>query len=393
MIERRALIRKLEELAEKNAIVLGYIYPHFPIELVLAHGIIPTLIRPDPDIQGAFENSLQTFACGYVRNLFSQRVRNRLTFLNGIVFPQNTCDALQNVGDVWRYRYSKDRLFLITYPVGNYGDESVVFLSEELRLFNDALEKTYGTQFSMEKYHSAVNSVNRFRENMQFLYCARMVRPSAFSYTETVALIERFLTISTEESMREISKAVSGLRDELEREEIDAAERLRNMIISGRVTSPIVTDKSRPRLILVGGMIDPHEFAQVLSNAIHTTHSIVTDMFSFAFKTIFTPPVAEGDPFVEMARAILLAPREPTQEGLAKRVELLRSILINLNIDGLILCEQSFCDPDEFEAPSIEKVARDANVRVVRIHTDPEWSDRKRVEMKVQSFIENIGGG
>jgi benzoyl-CoA reductase/2-hydroxyglutaryl-CoA dehydratase subunit BcrC/BadD/HgdB len=99
----------------------------------------------------------------------------------------------------------------------------------------------------------------------------------------------------------------------------------------------------------------------------------------------------KGEPFEEMAKSILSAPGEPTQEGLGHRMSYLEGLLGPLQIDGLMVFEQSFCDPDEFEAPSIEKAASRQGVRTVRIPIDPELSDRARIEVRIQSFLESFG--
>jgi benzoyl-CoA reductase/2-hydroxyglutaryl-CoA dehydratase subunit BcrC/BadD/HgdB len=65
-------------------------------------------------------------------------------------------------------------------------------------------------------------------------------------------------------------------------------------------------------------------------------------------------------------------------------------MLTKLSIDGLIICEQSFCDPDQFEAPSLEAAASEVNVPSVRLPLDPEFSDRARLEVRIQSFLETL---
>ena len=98
----------------------------------------------------------------------------------------------------------------------------------------------------------------------------------------------------------------------------------------------------------------------------------------------------EGEPFKESARSILGAHSEPTQEGLPKRVAFLKDVLAKLSIQGLIVCEQSFCDPDEFESPSLEKAAEEVRVPTVRLPLDSELSDRARIEGRIQTFLETI---
>jgi benzoyl-CoA reductase/2-hydroxyglutaryl-CoA dehydratase subunit BcrC/BadD/HgdB len=121
---------------------------------------------------------------------------------------------------------------------------------------------------------------------------------------------------------------------------------------------------------------------------------VVLDLLTFGFKTVFTPPaVLEGDPFVSMSRSILNAPSEPTQEGLPRRLEFLTFLLTRLSINGLVVCEQSFCEPYQFESPSLIKVASEVGVPSVRLPIDPELSDRARLEGRIQSFLETLEGG
>lgn len=146
-----------------------------------------------------------------------------------------------------------------------------------------------------------------------------------------------------------------------------------------------------PRILVVGGMVEPQAIATIINSIDGIDDSIlVLDLLSFGFKSVFTPPLDKnGAPFEEMAKSILAAPGEPTQEGLHHRMDFLKNLVETLQIDGLIICEQSFCDPDQFEAPSIDKAAIKAGIRTVRIPIDPELSDRARIEVKIQTFLES----
>jgi len=157
----------------------------------------------------------------------------------------------------------------------------------------------------------------------------------------------------------------------------------------------IAADSKRPRIIVVGGMTEPLAIESLFHAAGRFGEDVlVTDLLSFGFKTVFTPPVnLDGDPFAAMSRSILNAPSEPTQEGLPERLEFLKLLLSNLSINGLVVCEQSFCDPDQFEAPSLLKVASEVGVPTVRLPMDPELSDRARLEGRIQSFLETLEGG
>jgi len=389
--------QRLGGLSTSGRTILGYVYPHVPIELFLAHGITPSLLWADPNVQGGFEGSLQTFACSLTRNLFTRRSTGGLSPFSGILLPSNTCDSLLNVGDVWRHRFPEDKLFRLTYPAARFDEDSVQFLSEELRILSESLKNVFGRPFSKDELLAAVALVNRFRDAAQTLYACRIVNPSLLPYSRVAGLVRDFLTFPDTESADQINEfAMAGLKKLEETGELSTAKLLRGELLNGALSdAKIAAQSNAPRIVVVGGMTEPLAIASLFNAARRLGEDVlVTDLLSFGFKTVFTPPVnLDREPFAAMSRSILNAPYEPTQEGLPERLEFLTLLLSKLSINGLVICEQSFCDPDQFEAPSLLKVASEVGMPTVRLPMDPELSDRARLEGRIQSFLETLEGG
>jgi len=391
--QRRRIIQ--DQIADKSELV-GYIYPHTPIELFLAHDFTPTLLWAEPALTGAYEASLQTFCCAYSRNLFSQRAKQQLPSLKAIVFPGGTCDSLQNLGDVWRARFPDDSVLRLTYPVVN-DDAALTYLAEELRDLSNHLEVILGSRFSMKKYQQAAALVAEFRAAAQFISVARILQPSIFPFLEYTRLIRQFLTAPTAQSLQKIEEVATQMQDELRKNQLlPIAEALRYGLLTGHIPDQInLQSKGEPRIMIMGGMVDPVGIAVHFENAKSSANleevEIAFDLLSFTFRTIFTKaPNLHGDPFFEMAQSILSAPAEPTQEGLRARLGFLDQVFDKLYITGLILCEQSFCDPDQFEVPDTLKLAEKKKLFTVRVPLDPEFSDRARLEGRLQSFLETL---
>ncbi|MGY5873313.1 MAG: 2-hydroxyacyl-CoA dehydratase family protein [Candidatus Thorarchaeota archaeon] len=387
----------LKELVKAGEEIIGYIYPHTPLELILAHGLTPSLMRAMPGIGSGFEESLQTFACSYIRNLYNQRVNEQLPAITGLLFPGNSCDSLQNLTDIWKVRFSNDCIYRLTYPVTRYAndDSAEIYLRKELEILSKAIESTLNHPFSTDNYERAVSLIRGFRLDAQFLYAARIVDPNVLSYTELARLVRSFLTAP-----------VASIASEIKRVSLSVREMMKSKGLLDNIDSILLglqkKDLSKvnafkpptgPRILVVGGMVEPQAIATIINGIDGVDDSIlVLDLLSFGFKSVFTPPIDKnGNPFEEMAKSILAAPGEPTQEGLQYRMDFLKNLVEALHIDGLIICEQSFCDPDQFEAPSIEKAASKAGIRTVRIPLDPELSDRARIEVKIQTFLESLG--
>ncbi len=386
----------LKELVKSGEEIIGYIYPHAPLELFMAHGFIPSLIRALPGSSTGFEESLQTFACSYIRNLYSQRANGQFLTLAGLLFPGNTCDALQNLGDIWRVRFPDDRVFRLTYPVTRYSqdDSTIKFLAEELRLLSESISKTFNRPFLTESYERALPLVQDFRQSAQFLYSARVINPKIIPYSEVVRLVRTFLTIPTLSSataIKETAEKVRGTVEELGL--LDTVEGVNHAIISGDYSGvKLPEDLETPRIVIAGGMVEPQAIASLINELPDFSDSyIILDTLSFGFKSAFTQtPTKSDNPFYAMAQSVLTSPGEPTHEGLSFRMEAMKGLLTNLSIQGLLVCEQSFCDPDQFEAPSIERAASELAVKVIRVPLDPELSDRGRIETRIQTFLETL---
>jgi benzoyl-CoA reductase/2-hydroxyglutaryl-CoA dehydratase subunit BcrC/BadD/HgdB len=386
----------LKELVKSGEEIIGYIYPHAPLELFMAHGFTPSLIRALPGTASGYEESLQTFACSYIRNLYSQRANGQFLTLAGLLFPGNTCDALQNLGDVWRVRFPDDRVFRLTYPVTRYSqdDSATKFLTEELRILSETISNTFNRPFLSESYDRAIELVQDFRSSMQFLYSARVVNPKIISYTDVVRFVRTFLTVPTSSSVSaamEAATMVKNTADELGL--LDNIEVVRQAIKNGDYSGVKLPDSlETPRIVIAGGMVEPQAIATLINDIPGIPDSvIVLDLLSFGFKTLFTESPSKSDnPYLAMAQSVLTAPGEPTHEGLSYRMDAMKGLLSNLSIQGLIVCEQSFCDPDQFEAPSIERAASELGVKTVRVPLDPELSDRGRIETRIQTFLETL---
>ena len=386
----------LKALVESGEEIIGYIYPHVPMELFMAHGFTPSLIRAFPGTASGYEESLQTFACSYIRNLYSQRANGQFLTLAGLLFPGNTCDALQNLGDVWRVRFPDDRVFRLTYPVTRYSNDDAAtnFLAEELKLLSETISSTFSRPFLTESYDRAVELVQDFRNSAQFLYSARVVNPKIITYTEVVRLVRTFLTAPTISSASAIKDSAVTVRSTAKKLGVlGAIENVRMALLSGDYSKVNLPEElEKPRIVIAGGMVEPQAVASLIDDMSDVNSEvIILDLLSFGFKTVFTQSPSKSDnPFLAMAQSILTAPGEPTHEGLSFRVKAMKGLLTNLSVQGLIVCEQSFCDPDQFEAPSIERAASDLSIKTVRVPLDPELSDRGRIETRIQTFLETL---
>jgi benzoyl-CoA reductase/2-hydroxyglutaryl-CoA dehydratase subunit BcrC/BadD/HgdB len=283
------------------------------------------------------------------------------------------------VADVWRYRYPNDKVLRVTYPATTETEHAVDFLANEFRILSENIAKVFGKPMSATELAESVSIVNDFREAMQFLYAARVYDSNTISYSELVGMLRDFLTAPEKSIVDKMAEHFRSVRQVLEGNgHLKSADILKDGLLKGnleKVETPNV--EGVPRIVIAGGMVEPQAIASLVNGLDGVSDNIIAlDLLSFGYKTVFTPktlvppahkgtkpigaapePDYEG-PFKAMARSILQAPLEPTQEGLIQRIAFLKQLLTKIDVQGLVVCEQSFCDPDEFEAPSLEKAAK-----------------------------------
>jgi benzoyl-CoA reductase/2-hydroxyglutaryl-CoA dehydratase subunit BcrC/BadD/HgdB len=209
--------------------------------------------------------------------------------------------------------------------------------------------------------------------------------------------VRDFLSLPSADTVDRIRRSANNVSEILEKKgQLTLAKSLRKELLGGRLGSgKIEVESDTPRILVAGGMVEPMVVASLFDGSGGIGGKVVAlDLLSFGFKTAFTPLVdLAGDPFVAISRSLLGAPSEPTQEGLPERLEFFKRILSRLSINGVVVCEQSFCDPDQFEAPPLLGAASEVNVASLRLPIDPELSDRSRLEGRIESFVETLQGG
>ncbi|MEM2142497.1 MAG: 2-hydroxyacyl-CoA dehydratase family protein [Candidatus Thorarchaeota archaeon] len=386
---------RLTRARDNGVHLLGYIYPHAPVELVLAYGVVPSLVWVSPVSSGSYEHSLQTFACSYSRNLFGQRSEERLGPYSSFLFPSNTCDSLQNLADIWRHRFPQDRVLRLSYPATDYGPDSIAYMASELRELSSMLRDLTGRDFSEAQFRTSCQHVGEMRFMLQRLYILRAMYPDTISYGRLAELVRLFLTLPDEECLSTIRDAHTRISESVGGSVDRDMEGVRRSLLEKHFTSLVPTraDDSL-RVAIVGGMVEPVSIADLFESATGGRLSPVFDFLSFGYKSVFVPPVPpSGDPHQEMARSLMASPKEPTTQGLESRMSDLQAMVRGLHIDGLVVCEQQFCDPDGFEAPSVERAAKSMSIPCLRLPIDPELSDRSRLVGRIQAFLETLGGG
>ncbi|MBS3794056.1 MAG: 2-hydroxyacyl-CoA dehydratase [Candidatus Thorarchaeota archaeon] len=370
---------------------IGYFDHRAPLEMIVAHTALPSLVRASRKPATGFESSLQTFACSFSRNLLSQRVQGNLSHLEGLLFPSNMCDSMQNLHDIWEVEFPRDNILQVGYPVVEDKERSVEYLAGELGKLSASIQGVVYRSLDMMRLRKALNVFKWFRNMCQEIYAARVLQPDILRYTEFVQLLCSFLESPSVVALEELETIYRRVKNSVKRP--STASKIRQSLLQGHMDEMAFPVKSPPlRIVVAGGMTDPIRMGELFDAVASPTEAaIVLDLLSFGYRMIFKPTAKlERHLFKGLAEMTVKAPTAPTQKGLKTRVAFLKKLLRNFSIDGLIVTEMSFCDPDEFETPSLVKAAQDVGVTTLRLPVDAEFSDKARLEGRIQSFLETL---
>ena len=75
-----------------------------------------------------------------------------------------------------------------------------------------------------------------------------------------------------------------------------------------------------------------------------------------------------------------------------RRLEYLKTLITNHQIDGVVFIQYSFCDPDAFESRSLSHhLEKKMGIPTLTLVTDPQLTNLNQMITRVEAFMEKIG--
>lgn len=369
-----------EDYKQKSII---YFTADIPIEIITAAGLIPVRIPSDANgSQGQNNTSsvLQPFICSKSHQFFDFISKNGKNLFAGI-FSENHCDSLQNIYDVIKMNKTLDddfQYFRFLLPINRGGNTETKYYSKEMQRLISWFENLTGQEITFENLLNSIKLHNEKRNLlMQISTYVRGTDNQKINMSEFVIL--KLLTdiIPVDESVNILNNTIKTI-SEIKSDEKEVS--------------------SLPRVLISGSMFDNYRLFESIEILNQT--SVVTDL-SFISRSsdfqILLPDNLETKDYNELlmnlAEAYIINKiPDSVHHHPGRRLEYLKNLITNHQINGVVFIQYSFCDPDAFESRSLSHhLEKKMDIPTLTLVTDPQLTNLNQMITRVEAFMEKIG--
>jgi len=357
---------QIQSWKKQGGRMVGYFCAAVPEELIAAAGLLPFRMRATgstgTELSDAYFSSIN---CSFPRHCFNLALKGEFGFLDGVVCVNN-CDNIRRIYDNWKRQLPNTFLHIMGLP-RKTGDSQVEWYREEIDNLKKTLEEHFGVEITDVKLREAIKLHNETRRLLRRLYDLRKKKNPAISGADTLAVTVASTAMPKEQYNRLLTKLLSDLS-----------------------SSEGISDY-RARLLLMGGILDDPAYIKVIEDQ---GGLVVADSLCFGSRILWADVDEKTkEPIAALARYYVAErPSCPRTFGdYERRIGLVKEMIRDFEVDGIILERLAFCDHWGFEQATIENDLKEADIP--RLIMDREYilSGVGQLRTRVQAFLETLG--
>lgn len=352
------------EWKERNSgRVFGYFCTYFPEELLHAAGILPMRILGDKENVSLADSHVQAFICSLVRTSLDAALKEKFTFLDGVVFP-HSCDSIQNLADIWRYNFPSQFSDVVVLPVWVDVPEAEDYLTEEISRFRRKLETHLGKKIPDSALVKSIETYNENRTALADLYALRRDNPGAITGKELLDVVRASMSMLKEDHTALLTKLMDDLK------------------------SAPASNGAGVRIVLYGNACD-HPGIMHLFEEMEAY--VVDDDLCTGSRYFLHIEQPGGDPIRRIAQRYIRRVPCPCKHSTSfDRREYLVDMVRQSEADGVVMLLLKFCDPHAFDYPDLAKQLSESNIPHLLIETEMQPSSIEQVRTRLQAFVEML---
>ena len=336
--------------------VTGWLCTYVPVELIYAAGMLPVRILGTHEVQDVTDRYLFPTVCPFSRDALAQGLKGRYDYLDGLVYAR-TCSHVQGTFDNWRNYVPTPFIYYIWFPCHRASDRSRACLASELRGLKEGLEKTIGKSISNDDLDRSIELYNTNRRLMREVYEFRKREDPPITGAEAMEIVVSSQLMDIEEH----NKLLEQLLQELPDRKLDRDAGL--------------------RLMMVGSEMDDVVFVKMLEELGCT---VVIDEHCTGSRYFWDDVIPQDDRFSAIAeRYIDRWPCPAVSSDFSSRIDRILDHAKDWDVQGVLIYQQKFCDPHEFDMPSIQQMFKDNDIPTLILEFDvtiPFGQFRTRIE-------------
>ena len=342
--------------------VVGWLCTYVPEEIIYASGMLPVRVLGSHETQDITDAYVSSMYCPFCRDALAQGLKGRYGYLDGIVHARS-CVHIRITFVNWKNHVPIDFAYPIFMPAHVQSARARPFLTKEYVDFKEALENFGGKSISQDGLDNAIEVYNTNRRLMKQVYELRKADNPPLTGAEAMEMV----IASQLMDKAEHNKLLEQLLEELPN---------RN---AGRETGS--------RLMLIGSEMDDIEFVRLVEGLDAT---FVIDEHCSGTRYFWNEVIPEDDRLAAIAACYIDRPACPPKDWPERRrLAFILKLAQDYNVQGVILFQQKFCDPHEFDIPPLQQMFVENNIPTLFLEFDitvPWGQFRTRVE----AFLETL---
>ncbi len=377
----KALLNKVQQVTEQNLIdiedhkakgnpVIGFYCLYGPLELALAADGIPLPLcgtRDEPI--AAAEEDLPRNLCPLIKSSYGFAVAGTCPYFKAsdMIVADTTCDGKKKMFEIMG---QIKPVHVLQLP---QQQDTELFLEpwiSQLEHLKKVIETRTGRTITKEKLQAAINLMNRERAAKKRLMDVTRAKPSPISGMTLLEILFKTGFFADKEKGIALMEELATAFEQMSREGV----------------SPFSV--KTPRILLTGVPVGmgSHKVIEIIekSNA-----CVVALENCSGYKQVFE--VDESlEPVEALARQYLAVPCSVMSPN-PGRMSLLRQMIKDFSVDGVVDLTWQACHTYNLEAYQVQKLVNDElDLPYLHIETDYSLSDTEQLRVRIQAFIEMI---
>lgn len=342
--------------------VVGYLCTYVPEEFLYAAGTLPVRVLGSHEPQDVTEPHIFGIFCPFCRDVLAQGLLGRYSYLDGLV-KARSCMHMRNAFTSWRRHVPVPFSYYIGMPAVPQLESARDFLVGELMAFKEALGGWTGQPIAEDGLRGAVEVYNANRRLMRQLYETRKAERPPLSGAEAmqVALAAQVM------DKREHSALLTDLLARLD---------------------------SRPdppppgvRLMLVGTENDDAALVGLIESL---GGLVVADDHCSGSRYFWNDVALDGDLIGAIAARYLERPLCPAKDiPQRRRLGHVVGIAKDYAAQGVVMLQQKFCEPFEYEIPPLQARLRQEGIPSLLLEYDLAMNVGP-MRSRIEAFLEMI---
>ena len=365
---RRNGFLKVKAVKDAGGRVAGTFCTFTPLEILDAAGFLPvSLCGMSAETIPAAERDLPKNLCPLIKSSYGFAVTDKCpyTYFSDLIVGETTCDGKKKMYEMLAER---KKVYVLHLPQGQ-SREALDAWTKELRRFIAWLEENFSLRITDEALRRAVRERNEVRRvRRELLELQKAEPPMAWGYQLYKTLDGAGFLFSAKDVCEKVTALTRELRGAYARGERPVGAAAKRILVTGCPIGGVLEKTVKP-IEENGGAVVCFENCTGLKAVMGGIDPEAEDIVA-----------AIAERYLDIGCAVMTPD--------VRREELLRQLVKEYKIDGVVeVCLQA-CTPYTVEAFSVKKLMKELDMPYLGLETDYSESDLGQLTTRIEAFLE-----